>query len=160
MNIMFCSIMTCTSGPRRNHQKDQESGGFPYSNLITSTIGASILWVIAFLRSFIALVELFAIWVLSLCLSFAVESLTRASHQMGWFGFNAGSALTSGSDAVHALFNTHIAACASTVAFVAVHKMIYKKHLSAIAMLNGAVRRKQFFFSFPFPPYLTTFLFR
>lgn len=97
-----CLVACYMLGPRRNHQKDQESGGFPYSNLITSTIGASILW-------------------------------------MGWFGFNAGSALTSGSDAVHALFNTHIAACASTVAFVAVHKMIYKKHLSAIAMLNGAI---------------------
>ena len=60
---------------------------------------------------------------------------------MGWFGFNAGSALTSGSDAVHALFNTHIAACSSTVAFVIVHKLIYKKHISAIAMLNGAVRQ-------------------
>lgn len=60
--------------------------------------------------------------------------------QMGWFGFNAGSALSSGSDAVHALFNTHIAACSSTVTFVVVHKMIYKKHISVLAMLNGAVR--------------------
>jgi hypothetical protein len=40
---------------------------------------------------------------------------------------------------VHALFNTHIAACSSTVAFVAAHKMIYKKHISAVAILNGAV---------------------
>lgn len=60
---------------------------------------------------------------------------------MGWFGFNAGSALTSGSDAVHALFNTHIAACSSTVAFTIAHKLIYKKHISAVAMLNGAVLR-------------------
>ena len=40
---------------------------------------------------------------------------------------------------MHALFNTHIAACSSTVAFVAAHKMIYKKHISAVAILNGAV---------------------
>jgi Amt family ammonium transporter len=63
---------------------------------------------------------------------------------MGWFGFNAGSALTSGSDAAHALLNTHIAACASTVAFVISHKMIYKKHISVVAMLNGAVRPPRF----------------
>lgn len=97
------SLVACFMlGPRRGHQKDEECGGFPYSNIVTSTIGASILW-------------------------------------MGWFGFNAGSALSSGSDAVHALFNTHIAACSSTVTFVVVHKMIYKKHISVLAMLNGAI---------------------
>jgi hypothetical protein len=40
-----CLVACKLLGPRRGHQKDQESGGFPYSNIVTSTIGASILWV-------------------------------------------------------------------------------------------------------------------
>jgi hypothetical protein len=75
---------------------------------------------------------------------------------MGWFGFNAGSALTSGSDAVHALFNTHIAACASTVAFTIAHKLIYKKHISAVAMLNGAVCSPVLHWQSPFAQHVTT----
>jgi hypothetical protein len=40
------SLVACYMlGPRRGHQKEKESGGFPYSNIVTSTIGASILWV-------------------------------------------------------------------------------------------------------------------
>jgi Amt family ammonium transporter len=56
-----------------------------------------------------------------------------------WFGFNAGSAFASGSDAVHALFNTHIAACASTVSFLLVQILVHKKKPSAVAMMNGAI---------------------
>jgi hypothetical protein len=131
--VVACSIL----GPRRGHQKDQECGGFPYSNIVTSTIGASILWASFFLPStrFLSL---------DVPHSHSIREFFFFCHsrtlQMGWFGFNAGSALSSGSDAVHALFNTHIAACASCVSFVIAHKLIYKKHISALAILNGAVR--------------------
>ncbi len=40
-----CLVICRFIGPRQGHQKDEESGGFPYSNIVTSTVGATILWV-------------------------------------------------------------------------------------------------------------------
>ncbi len=57
---------------------------------------------------------------------------------VGWFGFNAGSALTSGALAGLALINTQIAAAAATVAWVVVEWMV-KGRPSLLGAVSGAV---------------------
>ena len=39
-SLVACKIL----GARVGHKEEEECGGFPYSNIVTSTIGASILW--------------------------------------------------------------------------------------------------------------------
>ena len=39
-SLVACAVL----GTRVGHNKKEECGGFPYSNIVTSTIGASILW--------------------------------------------------------------------------------------------------------------------
>jgi Amt family ammonium transporter len=56
----------------------------------------------------------------------------------GWFGFNAGSALSSGGAAVLALINTHVAAGAGALAWATVEWVRYKKP-SALGVASGLV---------------------
>jgi Amt family ammonium transporter len=57
---------------------------------------------------------------------------------MGWFGFNAGSALSSGGVAALALVNTHIAAAVGAVAWAAVEWVRHGKP-SALGVASGLV---------------------
>ena len=57
---------------------------------------------------------------------------------MGWFGFNAGSALSSSSVAIAAIVNTQAAACASTVVWLIMHWIKHKKP-SLVSLLNGSI---------------------
>lgn len=56
----------------------------------------------------------------------------------GWFGFNAGSALTSGALAAHAFVTTHIGASAALISWVLVDWMLHKKP-SAVGASIGLV---------------------
>ncbi len=56
----------------------------------------------------------------------------------GWFGFNAGSALTSSSLAVAAFCATHIAAASAGLAWIAIEWIRYKKP-TALGFATGAV---------------------
>lgn len=56
----------------------------------------------------------------------------------GWFGFNAGSALTSGGLAVNAFVTTHLAAAAATVGWVAA-EWIRDGHPTTLGAASGAV---------------------
>jgi ammonium transporter, Amt family len=56
---------------------------------------------------------------------------------MGWFGFNAGSALASGSLAVSAVASTQIAACASGTVWLLISAIRSKP--STIAVMNGVI---------------------
>ena len=57
---------------------------------------------------------------------------------MGWFGFNAGSALSSSSVAIAAIVNTQAAACTSTVVWLIMH-WIKNKKPSLVSLLNGSI---------------------
>jgi Amt family ammonium transporter len=57
---------------------------------------------------------------------------------MGWFGFNAGSALSSGGVAALALVNTHIAAAVGAVAWAAIEWVRHGKP-SALGVASGLV---------------------
>jgi ammonium transporter, Amt family len=57
---------------------------------------------------------------------------------IGWFGFNAGSALTSGSLAANTLLVTHAAAAASSTVWIILSWKRARKP-SAIAAINGAI---------------------
>ncbi len=56
----------------------------------------------------------------------------------GWFGFNAGSALTSGALAVSAFVSTQMAAAAAAVAW-AVLEWISSRRPTALGLISGAV---------------------
>lgn len=56
----------------------------------------------------------------------------------GWFGFNAGSALTSGSLAVSAFIATQAAAAAASIAWLLIEWRLYKKP-SALGFATGAI---------------------
>jgi Amt family ammonium transporter len=56
----------------------------------------------------------------------------------GWFGFNAGSALTAGAVASAALVNTQLGACAALLAWMAV-EWIHRGRPSGVGMASGAV---------------------
>ena len=56
----------------------------------------------------------------------------------GWFGFNAGSALSSGGLAVSAFLATHMAAAAAAVAWAALDWVLSKRP-TALGMISGAV---------------------
>jgi Amt family ammonium transporter len=57
---------------------------------------------------------------------------------MGWFGFNAGSALASGAAPGHTLLCTHIAACTCGIVWMLMSKIEDGKP-SIVATLNGAI---------------------
>jgi Amt family ammonium transporter len=69
-------------------------------------------------------------------LPFAI--LGAALLWFGWFGFNAGSALTSSSVAVYAFAATHLAAAAAALAW-AVLEWIIGKRPTALGVISGAV---------------------
>jgi Amt family ammonium transporter len=69
-------------------------------------------------------------------LPFAI--LGAALLWFGWFGFNAGSALSSGGLAVSAFIATHMAAAASAVAWAAL-EWITRKRPTALGIISGAV---------------------
>jgi Amt family ammonium transporter len=57
---------------------------------------------------------------------------------VGWFGFNGGSALTAGSRAVFAILDTHLAASAGAVTWMALEWRTRGKP-SVLGMISGAV---------------------
>jgi ammonium transporter, Amt family len=57
---------------------------------------------------------------------------------VGWYGFNGGSALAAGEDAGTAIMNTHLAACAAALAWLAIEKYKIGKPTS-IGIVTGAV---------------------
>ncbi|MBN1628746.1 MAG: ammonium transporter, partial [Thermoleophilia bacterium] len=69
-------------------------------------------------------------------LPFAI--LGAALLWFGWFGFNGGSALTSGGLAVSAFVATHLGAAAAAVAW-AVLEWITRKRPTALGIISGAV---------------------
>jgi ammonium transporter, Amt family len=69
-------------------------------------------------------------------LPFAI--LGAALLWFGWFGFNAGSALGSGTLAVSAFISTQLAACGAAVAWAAI-EWIQGKHPTALGLISGAV---------------------
>lgn len=69
-------------------------------------------------------------------LPFAI--LGAALLWFGWFGFNAGSALTSGGLAANAFVVTHLGAAAAATAW-AVIEWIFRKRPTALGIISGAV---------------------
>ncbi len=69
-------------------------------------------------------------------LPFAI--LGAALLWFGWFGFNAGSALTSGTLAVSAFIATHLAAAAGALAW-AVLEWVLSKRATALGIISGAI---------------------
>jgi ammonium transporter, Amt family len=69
-------------------------------------------------------------------LPFAI--LGAALLWFGWFGFNAGSALGSGTLAVSAFISTHLAAAGAAVSWAAV-EWISGRHPTALGLISGAV---------------------
>jgi len=57
---------------------------------------------------------------------------------MGWFGFNGGSALAANDDAAAAIINTHAAACAAALAWLAIERVSVGKPTS-VGFATGAV---------------------
>ncbi len=57
---------------------------------------------------------------------------------VGWFGFNAGSALSSGSLASTAMLNTHLAAATAGIGWMLV-EMIRSRHATVLGVASGAV---------------------
>jgi Amt family ammonium transporter len=56
----------------------------------------------------------------------------------GWFGFNAGSALASGSLAAQALIGTHLAACGGLIGWIVLEKK-FTGHATTLGAASGAV---------------------
>jgi len=57
---------------------------------------------------------------------------------MGWFGFNGGSALAANDDAAAAIINTHAAACAAALAWLAIERVSVGKPTS-VGFATGVV---------------------
>ena len=57
---------------------------------------------------------------------------------VGWFGFNAGSALAANSRAVMAIVATHLAACAGALVWMAI-EWYRRKKPSVLGLISGAV---------------------
>jgi len=57
---------------------------------------------------------------------------------VGWFGFNAGSALTAGGDAGMAMTATHISAATASLVWVAIEWSKFRKP-SLVGMVTGAI---------------------
>lgn len=68
-------------------------------------------------------------------------SLTMAGAALlwvGWFGFNGGSALAANDDAASAIINTHAAACAAAMAWLAIERFTVGKPTS-VGFATGAI---------------------
>ena len=57
---------------------------------------------------------------------------------VGWYGFNGGSALAASDDASSAILNTHLAACAAALVWIAIERIKIGKSTS-IGIVTGAV---------------------
>jgi ammonium transporter, Amt family len=57
---------------------------------------------------------------------------------VGWYGFNGGSALAASDDASSAILNTHLAACAAALVWIAIERIKIGKSTS-IGVVTGAV---------------------
>jgi len=57
---------------------------------------------------------------------------------VGWFGFNGGSALAANDDAASAIINTHVAACAAALMWLAIERVSVGKATS-IGFATGAI---------------------
>lgn len=57
---------------------------------------------------------------------------------VGWFGFNGGSALSAGDAAATAILNTHLAACAAALVWIAIERVRIGKATS-IGIVTGAI---------------------
>jgi Amt family ammonium transporter len=57
---------------------------------------------------------------------------------VGWFGFNGGSALSSGSRAVYAIVATHLSACAGALTWMLLEWWVRRKP-SVLGMISGAI---------------------
>jgi ammonium transporter, Amt family len=57
---------------------------------------------------------------------------------VGWFGFNAGSALAANGNAGLAMLNTHLSACAASLAWMAIEWLRFKKP-SLIGLVTGTI---------------------
>jgi Amt family ammonium transporter len=68
----------------------------------------------------------------------ALTMIGAAMLWVGWFGFNGGSALTATDDAATAIINTHAAACAAALAWLAIEKISIGKPTS-VGFATGAV---------------------
>ena len=70
--------------------------------------------------------------------SIPLATIGAAMLWMGWFGFNAGSALASGATPGHTLLCTHIGACTCGIVWTLMSKIEDGKP-SIVASLNGAI---------------------
>lgn len=68
----------------------------------------------------------------------ALVALGAAFLIVGWYGFNAGSALAADSAAVRALVNTHAAACAGVAVWITI-ELITRGFTTLIGVLTGAI---------------------
>ncbi|WP_298192642.1 ammonium transporter [Novosphingobium sp.] len=68
----------------------------------------------------------------------ALTMIGAAMLWVGWFGFNGGSALTATDDAASAIINTHAAACAAALAWLAIEKISIGKPTS-VGFATGAI---------------------
>lgn len=68
----------------------------------------------------------------------ALTMIGAAMLWVGWFGFNGGSSLTATDDAASAIINTHAAACAAALAWLAIEKVSIGKPTS-VGFATGAI---------------------
>eukprot|EP01092_Planopodium_desertum_P005318 TRINITY_DN2236_c0_g1_i3.p1 TRINITY_DN2236_c0_g1~~TRINITY_DN2236_c0_g1_i3.p1 ORF type:complete len:484 (-),score=42.74 TRINITY_DN2236_c0_g1_i3:107-1528(-) len=58
---------------------------------------------------------------------------------MGWYGFNAGSALTSGNLAANTMGTTTVATCTSLITWMVISAVRHRRAVDTVAIFNGAL---------------------